>query len=78
LVLGDDPSHLFTVNIPDNDNVSALKKEIWKEKQNAFKGVDADRLDLRTTRNTYMFSSNVHRLVSSHSLSFHLTFTDYS
>jgi hypothetical protein len=44
LVFGDDPSHLFTIKIPTNDNVSALKEEIWKKKENAFKGVDADPL----------------------------------
>ena len=44
LVLGDDPIHVFTVKIPDTETVSILKKEIRKEKQNAFKGVDADKL----------------------------------
>ena len=44
LVLGDDPSHLFTVKILTSDNVSTLKEEVWKKKENAFKGVDADTL----------------------------------
>jgi hypothetical protein len=39
-------SHVFTVEIIDTKTVSILKKEIWEEKQNAFKGVDADTLIL--------------------------------
>jgi hypothetical protein len=46
LVLKDDPTHLFTVKIQSNENVSTLKEEICKKKQNAFKGVDADTLVL--------------------------------
>ena len=44
LVLGDDTSHIFTVKIPDNDNVSALKETIWAKKPNEFNHVDADKL----------------------------------
>ena len=40
LVLGDDTSHIFTVKIPDNDNVSTLKKAIWTKKPNEFNHVD--------------------------------------
>jgi hypothetical protein len=46
LVLGDDPSHLFPVEIANTKTVGALKEEIWKKKENAFKGVDADTLVL--------------------------------
>jgi hypothetical protein len=44
LVLGDDTSHIFTVKIPDNDNVSALKKAIWTQKTPEFNHVAADKL----------------------------------
>ena len=44
LVLGDDSSHLFPVKIEATESVGALKQEIWKEKQDAFKGADADKL----------------------------------
>jgi hypothetical protein len=46
LVLGDDPSHLFPVEIANTKTVGALKEEIWKKKENAFKGIDADTLVL--------------------------------
>jgi hypothetical protein len=44
LVLGDDPKHVFTVEIASTKTVSILKEEIWRKKQNTFKGVDADTL----------------------------------
>ena len=44
LVIGDDPSHLFTVKISDTESVSILKEEIWKKNPNAFNGVDANTL----------------------------------
>jgi hypothetical protein len=46
LVLGDDTSHVFTVKIPNNDNVSALKKAIWTEKTPVFGDIPADQLVL--------------------------------
>src|ERR1700722_3844945 len=44
LVLGDDTSHIFTVEIPNTTTVSALKEAIWTEKPNEFNHVDADKL----------------------------------
>jgi hypothetical protein len=46
LVLGDDPSHVFTVEIPKTKTVSILREAILTKKPNAFKGVDADTLVL--------------------------------
>ena len=46
LILGDDPSLIFTVEISETRPVSILKKEIWKENRNSFKAVDADTLVL--------------------------------
>jgi hypothetical protein len=46
LVLGDDPSHVFTIEIVDSKNVSALKKAIKDEKKHAFQHVDADTLNI--------------------------------
>jgi len=46
LVLGDDPSHVFTVEIPKTKTVSILKKAIKEEKKHALEGVDADTLVL--------------------------------
>jgi hypothetical protein len=43
LVLGDDPSRIFTIKVASTENVSAFKDLI---KKHAFDGVDADRLDL--------------------------------
>jgi len=46
LVSGDDPNHIFTIEIADTKNVSALKKAIKIEKQLAFQHIDADTLIL--------------------------------
>jgi hypothetical protein len=46
LVLGDDPSHVFTIEIGGTKNVSVLKKAIKNEKKNVFQHVDADALVL--------------------------------
>ena len=46
LVSGDDPDHIFTIEIANTKNVSALKKAIKAEKQVAFQHVDADTLVL--------------------------------
>jgi Crinkler effector protein N-terminal domain len=46
-VQGQDPRHnVSTVVIPNTKNVSALRQAIWKEKEHAFKGVDANTLVL--------------------------------
>jgi Crinkler effector protein N-terminal domain len=44
LVLGDDPSNVFTLKISDTESVAALKQEILKEKPKTFKDVKADTL----------------------------------
>ena len=44
LVNGDDPSHVFTVKIGNDESVSTLKEEIWKKKKPAFDHVPADTL----------------------------------
>ena len=46
LVFGDGSSHLFTIEIEDTKNVSALKKAIKDEKKHSFEHVDADSLDI--------------------------------
>jgi hypothetical protein len=46
LVLGDDPSHIFTIEIQGTKNISALKKAIKEEKKHTFQHVDADALKL--------------------------------
>ena len=46
LVSGDDTDHIFTIEIPNAKNVSALKKAIKAEKQLAFQHIDADTLVL--------------------------------
>jgi len=46
LVLGDDPSHVFTVEIEGTKNVSALKDAIKDKKKHAFEHVDADALNI--------------------------------
>ena len=46
LVSGDDSDHIFTIEIANAKNVSALKKAIKAEKQLAFQHVDADTLVL--------------------------------
>jgi len=46
LVLGDDRSHIFTIEIPDTKTVSALKKAIKDEKKPAFDHIPADTLIL--------------------------------
>jgi hypothetical protein len=45
-VQGDNPQQTFKLSIPANEHVSDLRKAIRKEKQNAFRGVDADTLML--------------------------------
>jgi Crinkler effector protein N-terminal domain len=46
LVSGDIPGHIFTIEIADNKNVSALKKAIKVEKPDTFKHVEADAIVL--------------------------------
>jgi hypothetical protein len=46
LVLGDDPSHIFSVDIAPTESVSALKDLIKEKKKHAFRDVDADSLKL--------------------------------
>jgi len=46
LVLGDDPSHVFPVEIASNKTVGTLKELIKEKKQHAFEHVDADTLEL--------------------------------
>jgi len=46
LVLGDDPNHVFAVEISNAKTVSALKKAIKNEKKHTFQHVDADALVL--------------------------------
>src|ERR1700722_16379342 len=46
LVLGDDTSHIFTVKIPDNDNVSTLKNAIWTKNRPVFDHIPAHQLVL--------------------------------
>ena len=46
LVLGQSPTHIFSVEIPKTNNVYVFKKAIKAEKQNMFRYVDADDLDL--------------------------------
>jgi len=45
-VQGDDTDHIFTVEIGNTKNVSALRKAIKGEKKHAFEQVDADVLNL--------------------------------
>jgi Crinkler effector protein N-terminal domain len=45
-VQGDDPRNVSTVLIPNTKNVSVLKQAIRKEKENIFKGIDAETLVL--------------------------------
>jgi Crinkler effector protein N-terminal domain len=61
LVLGDDPSHLFTVKISDTEYVSILKDEIWKKKKNAFNGVDANTLVLWEV--SFPFGDNIQQIL---------------
>jgi hypothetical protein len=44
LVLGDNPSHIFTVKIASSENVSILKEAIWTKKIPEFNHVAADKL----------------------------------
>jgi hypothetical protein len=46
IVLGDDPSHAFVIDIVDNKKVSALKKAIKDVKKSAFDHVPADHLKI--------------------------------
>jgi hypothetical protein len=46
LVLGDDPSHVFTIEIADSKNVSALKELIKEKKKPVFDHVPADALNI--------------------------------
>jgi hypothetical protein len=46
LVSGDDPSHIFTIEIADARNVSALKDAIKEKKKPAFDHIPADTLIL--------------------------------
>ena len=48
LVLEEDHSHVFSVEISASKNVAALKKAIKKEKKHTFEHVDADALVLWT------------------------------
>jgi hypothetical protein len=44
LVLGDDPSHIFTIEIQGTKNISALKEVIKDKKKPVFDHVPADAL----------------------------------
>ena len=44
LVLGDDASHIFPIEIAESKTVGALRKAIKDEKEHAFQHVDADAL----------------------------------
>ena len=46
LVSGDDPSHVFTVELPVNKNVGALKDAVKEKKKVTFQHVDADALEI--------------------------------
>ena len=46
LVLGDDTSGIFGVQIASTDTVGALKEAIKEMKENVFRNVDADALQL--------------------------------
>jgi Crinkler effector protein N-terminal domain len=46
LVLGDDSSHIFTIEIQGTKNISALRKAIKEEKKPIFDHVPADALKL--------------------------------
>jgi hypothetical protein len=46
LVLGDDPSHIFTIEIRGTKNISALRKAIKEEEKPVFDHVPADALQL--------------------------------
>jgi hypothetical protein len=46
LVLGDDPSHIFAIDIDGAKKVSFLKEVIKDKKKHAFQHVDADTLEV--------------------------------
>ncbi|KAJ8582655.1 hypothetical protein M405DRAFT_867656, partial [Rhizopogon salebrosus TDB-379] len=46
LVLGDDPSRIFTIKVASTENVSAFKDLIKDKRKHAFGGAVADRLNL--------------------------------
>ena len=46
LVLGEDSSHVFSVEILESKNISSLKEAIKDKKNNAFQHADADSLKL--------------------------------
>ena len=45
-ILSDDPSHVFSLKIDNNKNVSVLRKAIKDEKKPAFDSITANRLNL--------------------------------
>jgi len=45
-VYGDEPGRIFPIQIAQTKTVGDLRKAIKDEKKNAFRDVDADRLDL--------------------------------
>jgi hypothetical protein len=47
LVLGEDPSHIFVVKIPETESVSTLREIIKEKKRPAFDHIPADSLVLR-------------------------------
>jgi hypothetical protein len=49
LVLGDDPHHIFAIDIDGSKKVSALREFIKDKKKHAFQHVDADALDVFQT-----------------------------
>ena len=49
-MLGDDRSHVFTVEIVGNKNISTLKELIKDKKKHAFGDIDADVLKLLKVR----------------------------
>jgi hypothetical protein len=49
MVLGDDPSHVFSIKIDSNKDVSMLRKAIEDDKKSAFDSINADRLPKMST-----------------------------
>ena len=59
-VFGDDPNHVFSVEIEDTKTVSALKKAIKDEKEPTFDHIPADSL---TLRKVIIFDCDVNPLI---------------
>jgi hypothetical protein len=58
-VLGDDPCHIFSVEIAVSKTVSTLKKAIKDEKKHTFDGIDPDLLDLWKVSNRVLLVDKV-------------------